>query len=158
MILETIEIKISQESNEQGGFEFSSTTLLKINTIYMLERIVKTMICFNQVRKQNDYWFHSRGSSGSCCLEFIIQESVPKKCFEKKLLQSQLIIVNKNCRYCPIVYTFKNMLLKRKGDPAGTVHFIKRMFYWSSQKYLQAASSSLLMKKYKTLFAFYSES
>jgi predicted ribosome quality control (RQC) complex YloA/Tae2 family protein len=77
--------------------------------------------------KQNDYWFHSRGMSGSHVVLRIhnTKEPVPKSVLKKAASIAAFHSKAKTAGIVPVAYTFKKYVVKKKGDPVGTVHILR---------------------------------
>jgi predicted ribosome quality control (RQC) complex YloA/Tae2 family protein len=77
--------------------------------------------------KQNDYWFHARGVSGSHVVLRIenTKESVPKNILKKTASIAAFHSKAKTAGIVPVAYTFKKYVVKKKGDPTGTVHLLR---------------------------------
>lgn len=77
--------------------------------------------------KQNDYWFHARGASGSHAVLRIhnTKEPVPKSVLKKSASIAAFHSKAKTAGIVPVAFTFKKYVVKKKGDPAGTVHLLR---------------------------------
>ena len=77
--------------------------------------------------KQNDLWFHARSVSGSHVILRIdnTKEAVPKNILKKTAALTAFHSKAKTAGTVPVVYTFKKYVVKKKGDPIGTVHLLK---------------------------------
>jgi predicted ribosome quality control (RQC) complex YloA/Tae2 family protein len=77
--------------------------------------------------KQNDYWFHARGASGSHVVLRVenTKEPIPKNILKKAAALSAYHSKAKTSGMVPVAYTFKKYVVKKKGDPAGTVHLLR---------------------------------
>jgi len=77
--------------------------------------------------KQNDYWFHARGASGSHVILRIenTKEPVPKSVLKKTASLAAYHSKSKTSGLAPVAFTFKKYVVKKKGDPVGTVHLLK---------------------------------
>lgn len=77
--------------------------------------------------KQNDYWFHARGSSGSHVILRVenTKEPVPKNVLKKAAALTAYHSKAKTAGVVPVAYTFKKYVVKKKGDPTGTVHLLR---------------------------------
>jgi predicted ribosome quality control (RQC) complex YloA/Tae2 family protein len=77
--------------------------------------------------KQNDLWFHARSVSGSHVILRIdnTKEAVPKNILKKTAALAAFHSKAKTAGTVPVVYTFKKYVVKKKGDPIGTVHLLK---------------------------------
>lgn len=77
--------------------------------------------------KQNDLWFHARSVSGS---HTVLKVENKKEVVPKNILKSAASIAAfhskaKTAGTVPVVYTFKKYVVKKKGDPVGTVRLLK---------------------------------
>lgn len=77
--------------------------------------------------KQNDYWFHARGASGSHAVLRIhnTKEPVPKSVLKKSASIAAFHSKAKTAGIVPVAFTFKKYVVKKKGDPVGTVHLLR---------------------------------
>lgn len=77
--------------------------------------------------KQNDYWFHARGVSGSHVVLRVenTKESIPKPVLKKAASLAAFHSKAKTAGVVPVAYTFKKYVVKKKGDPVGTVHLLR---------------------------------
>jgi predicted ribosome quality control (RQC) complex YloA/Tae2 family protein len=77
--------------------------------------------------KQNDYWFHARSSSGSHVVLRVenTKEPIPKSILKKAAAIAAYHSKSKTAGVVPVAYTFKKYVVKKKGDPTGTVHLLR---------------------------------
>jgi len=77
--------------------------------------------------KQNDYWFHARGASGSHVVLRVenTKETVPKNILKKAAALAAYHSKAKTSGMVPVAYTLKKYVVKKKGDPIGTVHLLR---------------------------------
>ena len=77
--------------------------------------------------KQNDYWFHARSVSGSHVVLRIdnVKETVPNNILKKAAALAAYHSKAKTAGVVPVAYTFKKYVVKKKGDPVGTVHLLR---------------------------------
>jgi len=77
--------------------------------------------------KQNDYWFHARGSSGSHVVLRVenTKEPVPKNVLKKAAAIAAYHSKSKTTGTAPVAYTLKKYVVKKKGDPSGTVRLLR---------------------------------
>ncbi len=77
--------------------------------------------------KQNDYWFHARGVSGSHVVLRVdnAKEAVPKNILKKAAALAAYHSKAKTSGITPVAFTFKKYVVKKKGDSAGTVHLLR---------------------------------
>ena len=77
--------------------------------------------------KQNDYWFHARGSSGSHVVLKVenMKDPVPKNVLKKAAAIAAYHSKAKTAGVVPVAFTFKKYVVKKKGDPAGTVRLLR---------------------------------
>jgi predicted ribosome quality control (RQC) complex YloA/Tae2 family protein len=79
-----------------------------------------------KVAKQNDYWFHARGSSGShVVLRFNGKEKPPKDIIKKTAQIAAFYSKAKNSKIVPVCYTQKKYVVKRKGMDPGQVSLLR---------------------------------
>lgn len=77
--------------------------------------------------KQNDYWFHARGASGSHVVLRVenTKESIPKNVLKKAAAIAAYHSKAKTSGTAPVAYTLKKYVVKKKGYPVGTVHLLR---------------------------------
>ena len=77
--------------------------------------------------KQNDYWFHARGASGSHVVLRVenTKEMIPKNILKKAASLAAYHSKAKTAGVVPVAYTFKKYVVKKRGDPTGTVHLLR---------------------------------
>ena len=77
--------------------------------------------------KQNDYWFHARSVSGSHVVLRVenTKEVVPKNVLKKTASIAAFHSKAKTAGVVPVAYTLKKYVVKKKGDPVGTVHLLR---------------------------------
>lgn len=77
--------------------------------------------------KQNDYWFHARGVSGSHAVLRIdnTKETVPKNILKSAASIAAFHSKAKTAGLAPVSYTFKKYVVKKKGMEPGKVILLK---------------------------------
>ncbi|NWG28118.1 MAG: DUF814 domain-containing protein, partial [Ignavibacteriaceae bacterium] len=77
--------------------------------------------------KQNDYWFHARGSSGSHVVLRVenTKETISKNILKKAAALAAYHSKAKTAGIVPVAYTLKKYVVKKKGDPSGTVRLLR---------------------------------
>jgi predicted ribosome quality control (RQC) complex YloA/Tae2 family protein len=77
--------------------------------------------------KQNDYWFHARGSSGSHVVLIVenTKEPIPKNILKKAAALAAYHSKSKTSGTAPVAFTLKKYVVKKKGDPSGTVRLLR---------------------------------
>ncbi len=77
--------------------------------------------------RQNDLWFHARSVSGSHVVLRVdnTKEAVPKNVLKKAAALAAFHSKAKTAGTVPVAYTFKKYVVKKKGDPVGTVHLLR---------------------------------
>ncbi|MBA4310345.1 MAG: hypothetical protein C0425_08415 [Chlorobiaceae bacterium] len=77
--------------------------------------------------KQNDYWFHARGVSGSHCVLRVdnTKEGVPKSVIKKAASISAFHSKGKTSSLLPVAYALKKYVVKKKGMEIGSVILMK---------------------------------
>jgi predicted ribosome quality control (RQC) complex YloA/Tae2 family protein len=128
-IMKQLKIKISQESNDKEDLssKFKHYIIENKYDLYVGKDSKNNDLLTTKFAKQNDYWFHSRGSSGSHAVLRIhnSKEPVPKSILKKAASIAAYHSKAKTAGIVPVVYTFKKYVVKKKGDPAGTVHLLR---------------------------------
>ncbi|MBC8124556.1 MAG: DUF814 domain-containing protein [Candidatus Kapabacteria bacterium] len=72
--------------------------------------------------KQNDWWFHARGASGShAVLRGVSAEKIPKPVLEKAAAITAYYSQARNASYVSVVYTQRKYVRKPKGSNVGAV-------------------------------------
>ena len=72
--------------------------------------------------KQNDWWFHARGASGShVVLRGVTSEKIPKPILEKAAAITAYYSQARNASYVSVVYTQRKYVRKPKGSNVGAV-------------------------------------
>jgi predicted ribosome quality control (RQC) complex YloA/Tae2 family protein len=77
--------------------------------------------------KQNDYWFHARGVSGSHAVLRVdnTKEAVPKNILKAAASIAAFHSKAKTSGLAPVSYTFKKYVIKKKGMEPGKVALLK---------------------------------
>ena len=77
--------------------------------------------------KQNDFWFHARGASGSHVVLRVenSKEPIPKNILKKTAALAAYHSKAKTSGMVPVAYTFKKYVVKKKDMPPGTVHLLR---------------------------------
>jgi predicted ribosome quality control (RQC) complex YloA/Tae2 family protein len=77
--------------------------------------------------KQNDLWFHARSVSGSHVVLRVenTKEVIPKNILKKVAALAAYHSKAKTAGTVPVAFTFKKYVVKKKGDPVGTVHLLR---------------------------------
>ncbi len=77
--------------------------------------------------KQNDYWFHARGVSGSHAVLRVenSKETVPKNILKSAASIAAFHSKAKTAGLAPVSYTFKKYVVKKKGMEPGKVTLLK---------------------------------
>lgn len=77
--------------------------------------------------KQNDYWFHARGVSGSHAVLRVdnTKEAVPKNILKAAASIAAFHSKAKTAGLAPVSYTFKKYVIKKKGMEPGKVALLK---------------------------------
>ena len=77
--------------------------------------------------KQNDYWFHARGVSGSHTVLRVdnTKETVPKNVLKAAASISAFHSKAKTAGLVPVSYTFKKYVVKKKGMAPGKVALLR---------------------------------
>jgi predicted ribosome quality control (RQC) complex YloA/Tae2 family protein len=77
--------------------------------------------------KPNDYWFHARGASGSHVVLRVenTKEPIPKNILKKAAAIAAYHSKAKTSGTAPVAFTLKKYVVKKKGDPSGTVRLLR---------------------------------
>ena len=128
-IMNNLKIKQSNTPNEKDDLssKFKHYIIEDKYDLYIGKDSKNNDLLTTKFAKQNDYWFHSRGSSGSHAVLRIhnIKEPVPKNILKKAASIAAFHSKAKTAGIVPVAYTFKKYVVKKKGDPVGTVHLLR---------------------------------
>jgi predicted ribosome quality control (RQC) complex YloA/Tae2 family protein len=128
-LMKKLKIKISDESEAKEDLSLKFKEYLVDNKfrVFVGKDSRNNDFLTTRFAKQNDYWFHARGVSGSHVVLRIdnTKEPVPKNILKKAAALAAYHSKAKTAGVVPVAYTFKKYVVKKKGDPAGTVHLLK---------------------------------
>ena len=124
-------LKIKQthekETKEDLSSKFKHYLIDNKYNIYVGKDSKNNDLLTTKFAKQNDYWFHARGASGSHVVLRVdnTKEAIPKNVLKKVAALAAYHSKAKTSGTAPVAYTFKKYVVKKKGDPVGTVHLLK---------------------------------
>jgi predicted ribosome quality control (RQC) complex YloA/Tae2 family protein len=128
-LMKQLKIKTTHESNDKEdlSLKFKHYIIENKYDLYVGKDSKNNDLLTTKFAKQNDYWFHSRGLSGSHAVLRIhnSKEPVPKSVLKKAASIAAYHSKAKTASIVPVVYTFKKYVVKKKGDPVGTVHLLR---------------------------------
>lgn len=128
-IMNKLKIKQHQQSSEKEDIsnKFKHYLIENKFDLYVGKDSKNNDLLTTKFAKQNDYWFHARGMSGSHAVLRIhnTKEAVPKSVLKKAAAIAAFHSKAKTAGIVPVAYTFKKYVVKKKGDPVGTVHLLR---------------------------------
>jgi len=128
-LMKQLKIKTSQESSDKDdlGSKFKQYLIEGKYKVYVGKDSKSNDLLTTRFAKQNDYWFHARGSSGSHVVLRVenTKEPVPKNVLKKAAALTAYHSKAKTAGVVPVAFTFKKYVVKKKGDPTGTVHLLR---------------------------------
>ena len=128
-IMKKLKIKQPQQSEEKEDIvsKFKHYVIENKFDLYVGKDSKNNDLLTTKFAKQNDYWFHARGASGSHAVLRInnAKETVPKSVLKKAASIAAYHSKAKTAGIVPVAYTFKKYVVKKKGDPTGTVRLLR---------------------------------
>ena len=128
-LMKKLKIKQPQEieTKEDLGSKFKHYLIDGKYHLYVGKDSKNNDLLTTRFARQNDYWFHSRGASGSHVLLKVenTKEAIPKNVLKKAAALAAYHSKSKTAGVVPVAYTFKKYVVKKKGDPVGTVHLLR---------------------------------
>lgn len=128
-LMKKLKIKQPQESEakEDLGSKFKQYLIEGKYKLYVGKDSKSNDLLTTRFARQNDYWFHARGSSGSHVVLRVesTKESIPKNILKKAAAIAAYHSKSKTSGTAPVAYTFKKYVVKKKGDPVGTVRLLR---------------------------------
>jgi len=124
-------LKIKQtdesETKEDLGSKFKQYLIESKYKVYVGKDSKNNDLLTTRFAKQNDYWFHARGASGSHVIIKVenTKEAIPKNVLKKAAALAAYHSKAKTAGVVPVAFTFKKYVVKKKGDPVGTVHLLR---------------------------------
>ena len=128
-IMDKLKIKVNTESSgkEDLSSKFKQYIIDDKYKVYVGKDSKNNDLLTTKFAKQNDYWFHARGVSGSHLVLEVenTKEAIPKPVLKKAASLAAFHSKAKTAGVVPVAYTFKKYVVKKKGDPMGTVHLLR---------------------------------
>ncbi|MGB5529264.1 MAG: NFACT RNA binding domain-containing protein [Ignavibacteriaceae bacterium] len=128
-LMKSLKIKQPQESEakEDLGSKFKQYLIESKYKVFVGKDSKSNDLLTTRFAKQNDYWFHARGSSGSHVVLRVenTKEPIPKYILKKAAAIAAYHSKSKTSGTAAVAYTFKKYVVKKKGDPVGTVHLLR---------------------------------
>ncbi len=128
-LMKKLKIKQPEESEakEDLGSKFKQYIIENKYKVYVGKDSKNNDLLTTRFAKQNDYWFHARGASGSHVVLRVenTKEPIPKNVLKKAAALAAYHSKAKTAGVVPVAYTFKKYVVKKKGDPTGTVHLLR---------------------------------
>jgi predicted ribosome quality control (RQC) complex YloA/Tae2 family protein len=116
-----------KETKEELSSKFKHYLVDGKYNIYVGKDSKNNDLLTTKFAKQNDYWFHARSVSGSHVVLRVenVKEVVPKNVLKKTGSLAAFHSKAKTADVVPVAYTLKKYVVKKKGDPVGTVHLLR---------------------------------
>ena len=128
-LMKKLKIKQPEESEakEDLGSKFKQYLIENKYKVYVGKDSKNNDLLTTRFAKQNDYWFHARGASGSHVIIKVEnkKEPIPKNVLKKAAALAAYHSKAKSAGVVPVAFTFKKYVVKKKGDPVGTVHLLR---------------------------------
>jgi len=128
-LMKKLKIKPQEESEtkEDLGSKFKQYIIENKYKVYVGKDSKNNDLLTTRFAKQNDYWFHARGASGSHVIIKVenTKEAIPKNVLKKAAALAAYHSKAKTAGVVPVAFTFKKYVVKKKGDPVGTVHLLR---------------------------------
>jgi predicted ribosome quality control (RQC) complex YloA/Tae2 family protein len=117
----------AKETKEDISAKFKHYLIDEKYNVYVGKDSKNNDLLTTKFAKQNDYWFHARGVSGSHVVLRVenIKEPIPKNILKKTAALAAYHSKAKTSGMVPVAYTFRKYVVKKKGDPPGTVHLLR---------------------------------
>ena len=127
--MKKLNIKIQQDSETKENLDSKFKQYLIENKyrVFVGKDSKNNDLLTTRFAKQNDYWFHARGSSGSHVVLKVdnLKEPIQKNILKKAAALAAYHSKAKTAGIVPVAYTLKKFVVKKKGDPVGTVHLLR---------------------------------
>ena len=128
-LMKKLKIKQPEESDakEDLGSKFKQYLIENKYKVYVGKDSKNNDLLTTRFAKQNDYWFHARGASGSHVVLRVenTKENIPKIILKKTAALAAYHSKAKTVGVVPVAFTFKKYVVKKKGDPTGTVRLLR---------------------------------
>ncbi len=128
-LMKKLKIKQPQETEtkEDLGSKFKQYLIENKYRVFVGKDSKNNDLLTTRFAKQNDYWFHARGASGSHVVIKVenTKEPIPKNVLKKAAALAAYHSKAKTAGVVPVAFTFKKYVVKKKGDPTGTVHLLR---------------------------------
>ena len=128
-LMKSLKIKPTQEKEKKEDLssKFKQYLIENKYKVFIGKDSKSNDLLTTKFAKQNDYWFHARSVSGSHVVLRVdnAKEPMPKNILKKAAALAAFHSKAKTAGIVPVAYTFKKYVVKKKGDPAGTVHLLK---------------------------------
>lgn len=128
-IMKKLKIKQTheKETKEDLSLKFKHYLIDNKYNIYVGKDSKNNDLLTTKFAKQNDYWFHARGASGSHVVLRVenSKEMIPKNILKKAASLAAYHSKAKTSGTAPVAYTLKKYVVKKKGDPVGTVRLLR---------------------------------
>jgi predicted ribosome quality control (RQC) complex YloA/Tae2 family protein len=129
-IMQELNLKSTEPANKRENekeFHFKHYLLSEKYHVYVGKNSRNNDVLTTKFAKQNDYWFHARGLSGSHVVLQVSnnKETVPKIIIERTAQLAALHSKGKTAKLVPVSYTLKKYVVKKKGMETGKVILLK---------------------------------
>ena len=129
VLMKKLKIKNADESEakEDLSLKFKQYLIDSKYRVFVGKDSKNNDLLTTRFAKQNDYWFHTRGASGSHVVLRVdnTKEPIPKNILKKAAALAAYHSKAKTAGVVPVAFTFKKYVVKKKGDPVGTVHLLR---------------------------------
>ncbi len=118
--------KMNEKENNKE-FNFKEYIAFGKYKVYVGRDSTNNDLLTTRFAKQNDFWFHVRGSSGSHVVLRVenTKEVIPKNVLKAVASLAAYHSKAKNAGVVPVVYTLKKYVIKKKGMNVGQVALLK---------------------------------
>lgn len=128
-IIKELKIDMNNEKNYNDNEKFNFKTYLIQGKykLYVGKDSNNNDILTTKFAKQNDFWFHVKGTSGSHAVLRVenLKEPIPKNILKLAASITAYHSKAKTAGIVPVVYTLKKYVIKRKGMSPGQVSLLK---------------------------------
>lgn len=117
----TVTIETLPTRDESNG-KFRVFAIDDLHTLYVGKNAANNDELTMRFAKQNDWWFHARGSAGShAVLRGVVGDKIEKPILEKAAAITAYYSQARNASYVSVVYTQRKYVRKPKGANVGAV-------------------------------------
>ncbi len=128
-IIKELKIVMNNEKSQADNDKFNFKTYLIQGKykLYVGKDSNNNDILTTKFAKQNDFWFHVKGTSGSHAVLRVenLKEPIPKSVLKSAAAITAFHSKAKTAGTVPVLYTLKKYVIKRKGMNPGQVSLLK---------------------------------